>query len=184
MKFVATAIPGVILVSPRRLTDARGSFSKIFQEKLFGEYEMSPKWREAYVSTTVPNAVRGLHFQVPPAGHDKLVVCVEGAVFDVALDIRVGSPTYGDHVSATLSADGFDAIYIPSGVAHGFCALEGMATLFYLTTSIHEASLDCGIAWDSAEIMWPIANPILSERDTQHPRLEDFDSPFRFQSDQ
>ena len=124
--------------------------------------------------------MRGFHFQVPPADHAKLVYCSSGAVFDAAVDLRVGSPTYGECFSLTLDAVEGRMLYLPSGVAHGFCATTADATLHYSVTSLHDPVRDSGIRWDSVGIAWPVDGvPVVSERDAGFARLDEFDSPFR-----
>ena len=122
--------------------------------------------------------MRGLHFQVPPHEHSKLIYCIRGRVTDVIMDIRVGSPTYGKCASIELSAENHLVIYIPRGFAHGFASLENNSCLVYKTDSIHAPQSDGGIRWDSIDFTWPFDSPVISERDSSFPAFEDFRSPF------
>ncbi len=124
--------------------------------------------------------LRGLHFQGPPAAHVKLVSCLHGEVVDVVLDLRRGSPTYGRHATIRLSAQAGNMVYVPVGLAHGFCTRSDPATLHYVVSSVHAPEHDRGIRWDSAGIAWPVEQPLVSPRDLALPGLPGFDSPFVF----
>lgn len=177
MEIEPTAISGVYLVRLNSFVDARGSFTKTFQAVDFATAELRTDFREQYFSMSHPGVIRGLHFQLPPADHAKLVVAVAGSVFDVAVDVRPGSPTYGSHVSAELSP-GKLSLYMPVGIAHGFAVLgQSPATLLYNVTSVHSPEHDAGIRWDSANIDWPIDNPLVSNRDAALPSLDSFIAP-------
>lgn len=178
MEFIETNIPGVIIIQATVQRDSRGSFVKVFHSDLFKVHGMQPFWNESYLSHSEAGVVRGLHFQLPPSDHSKLVTCVRGRVFDVAVDMRKESSTYGQYVDFTLDSEVGNALFMPSGIAHGFCTTEGPATLSYLTTSVYSPELDSGVSWDSVGITWPIADPIISERDSQLVKLTDFQSPF------
>lgn len=180
LEFSELDLPGCVEVRPRIAGDSRGRFVKPFHAELFEAGGLRSDYREQYFSDSVHGVVRGLHFQVPPMDHAKLVYCVSGTVFDVFLDIRRGSPTFGEHRSLTLAAETGNAIYLPAGIAHGFTPLSESATLVYNVTSVYSPSHDRGIAWDSAGITWPVESPIVSRRDSEHPTLSEFDSPFLF----
>src|SRR5581483_7390979 len=135
---------------------------------------------EEYYTVSHVRVLRGLHFQVPPHDHAKLVYCAAGRVLDVALDLRVGSPAFGRHVRAELSAADGNALYLPPGLAHGFYVLEAPALMVYNQTSVYAREHDAGVRWDSAGIPWPDADPILSDRDRSFPALADFRTPFVF----
>ena len=175
-----TSIPGVFLVRSRLAKDPRGSFLKLFHEPSFAAAGLRTDWRESYCSSSVGGVVRGMHFQTPPADHAKLVFCLDGEVLDVVLDLRRGSPTQGQAASFALSGDEGVGVYIPSGCANGFVGLSERSTMLYMVTSAHSAEHDLGVAWDSFGFEWPVTDPILSDRDSRHPRLEDFASPFVF----
>jgi dTDP-4-dehydrorhamnose 3,5-epimerase len=122
-----------------------------------------------------------MHFQIPPADHAKLVYCMSGAIHDVALDLRVGSPTYGEHEAYDLSAEYNNAVYLPSGMAHGFFVRSAPALVVYEVTSEHSPSHDTGILWNSFGASWPQSAPIISARDEGLTPLAQFESPFRFE---
>lgn len=174
-----TALPGCVELTLPRSEDTRGSFLKLFHRDAFAAMGLEPGVAEVFCTTSHRHVIRGLHFQVPPHAHAKLVVCLDGEVQDVALDLRSASPCFGEHVSLKLSASEGNALYLPEGLAHGFCTLSDSATLIYLTTTCHAPDSDRGIAWDSAGIDWQCERPILSERDQGHPRLAEFDTPFQ-----
>jgi len=133
---------------------------------------------EQYYSTSRRDVIRGMHFQLPPHDHAKLVYCAAGGVNDVLLDLRKESGTYGWHVSVPLSADSGHAVYIARGVAHGFIATLEPALMIYNVTSEYAATHDTGVLWDSFGYDWGVARPIVSERDRGFPALAEFDSPF------
>lgn len=120
-----------------------------------------------------------MHFQLPPADQVKMVYCVVGRVLDVILDLRVGAPTFGRHVTRELSAAEHNAVYLPSGIAHGFYVLEAPALVIYNVTSEHAPALDSGVRWDSFGMRWPSDAPIVSDRDSRLPTLDQFRSPFK-----
>ncbi|CAN5737944.1 dTDP-4-dehydrorhamnose 3,5-epimerase family protein [soil metagenome] len=177
MNTSAELLPGTLLVTLRRLEDARGSFVKTFAHSAlspaFREFEM----REEFYSTSAKDVIRGMHFQLPPHDHAKLVYCPVGAVLDVLLDLRAG-PGYGALASTVLSAEVPSLLLIPRGVAHGFRSLEEGSLMVYKTSTEHERSHDVGIRWDSFGFDWGLATPILSARDAAHPSFASFTSPF------
>jgi dTDP-4-dehydrorhamnose 3,5-epimerase len=175
-----TGLPGCLELQPRVFEDARGRFVKVFNRELFAAHGLETSFAEEYYSSSLPGVLRGLHFQTPPHHHAKLVYCVAGRVMDVAVDLRVGSPTYGRHALVELSMERGNAIYLPSGFAHGFYVPEGEATLVYNVTTGYAPESDAGIRWDSAGIEWPDAAPVVSERDAGFPSLAEFVSPFRY----
>lgn len=166
-------IPGVAVFPSETHFDPRGSFTKIFTSN-------SPAFPEPYVecyySVSKRGVVRGLHFQEPPYDHVKLVSCLGGAAFDCVLDLRRNSPSYGeaDHVSLMPG----DTIVIPRGCAHGFCAVDDETTLLYHVSSAYAPEHDRGIHWRSAKVPWPVADPVLSDRDRQFPTFSEYLSPF------
>ena len=177
---VATPIPGCLELRPKTSHDGRGSFTKVFHRSTFAGLGLATDFAEDYYSVSRRGVIRGLHFQRPPQEHAKLVYCLAGKVQDVALDIRVGSPTFGKHAIIELSAETGNIVYLPPGLAHGFCVCSESATLAYKVTSEYSAVHDAGIRWDSAGIPWATAEPVLSDRDRRHPALAEFSSPFRF----
>lgn len=177
---IETTIPGVLELRPKVHRDIRGAFVKLFHKGALDASGIETGIAEIYYSVSERNVVRGLHFQLPPHDHAKFVTCISGAAYDVALDLRQNSPAYGRHHALTLSAGEANVIYVPRGVAHGFCVTDGPATLLYMTTTVHAPEHDAGIRWDSAGIDWPVAEPVLSDRDRNLPALAAFDSPFRY----
>ena len=180
LKLKNTRIPGCFELQVRRVKDERGVFVKAYHRESFAKLGLRTDWVEQYYSISEPCVVRGLHFQTPPHEHAKLVFCTAGKVIDIGLDLRRGSPTYGEHVSVELSADQANMLYLPPGLAHGFSTLDQPATLVYNVTSLYHPQSDTGIQWDSAGIDWPHSNPQLSERDQGFMPLTAFDSPFEF----
>lgn len=171
-------LAGCVELQPRVMDDARGRFVKVFHEEAFAQAGLATAFAEEYYSVSRQGVIRGLHFQLPPMDHVKMVYCVAGEVLDAVLDLRLGSPTYGEVALFSLSAEKANSIYIPKGMAHGFCALSPEAVMVYKVGSVYAPAHDAGILWSSAGIDWPVAQPILSERDTSFPALADFVSPF------
>lgn len=174
-------LAGCLELQLRVFEDARGRFVKVFHEEAFRAQGLETGFVEEYYSRSHRDVVRGLHFQLPPQDHVKLVYCVHGAVMDVVLDLRVGSPTYGEYATFELSADRANSLYIPRGMAHGFCALSDDAIMVYKVSSVYSAAHDAGVLWDSLDILWPTSAPIVSARDQSFPALADFVSPFRYE---
>ena len=158
--------------------DVRGRFVKVFHEQEFMAQGLEHNFAEEYYSVSYKSVIRGLHFQMPPMDHVKMVYCVEGEVMDVVVDLRVGSPTYGQYALFDLSAAKSNSIYIPKGMAHGFCALSDRAIMVYKVSSIYSPEHDAGVLWNSVGIPWPLEQPCISDRDQNLPALLDFESPF------
>lgn len=175
------AIPGCSEIRPRRIADARGAFVKTFQFAGFEEIGLPTEYAEEFHSVSRRGVIRGLHFQLPPHHHHKLVYCVHGHVQDVLVDLRVGSPMYGRGIELRIDADAASMVFMPAGVAHGFCALSDDAVMVYKVGTAHVPSHDAGILWNSVEVPWAVSEPLLSERDRRHPTLVEFQSPFRFE---
>lgn len=172
------AIPDLRRLRPRIAADRRGRFVKIMHAEFFAAHGLRTDFREQYYSVSAQGVLRGLHFQVPPMAHAKLVTCVAGEVMDVVVDLRRGSPQFGKHQAFGLSEQNGDILYIPVGCAHGFLTLSASATLFYDVTSVYAAEHDRGIRWDSVGVAWPLAAPTLSPRDAVLPPFAEFESPF------
>lgn len=151
---------------------------KTYHEGAFNELGIAFRPVEEFFSTSKKNVIRGMHFQLPPDDHAKLVYCIRGSVMDVLVDLRKNSPTYGQTASAVLSLENHHQYYIPSGVAHGFAALEDDSVMVYKTTTVHSPESDAGIRWDSFGFDWRVSNPIISDRDKAFPALMAFNSPF------
>lgn len=176
-----TAVAGCFELSLRTLEDERGLFVKTFHRPAFEEHGLETDWREEYYSVSRRGVLRGLHFQLPPHEHAKLVYCTSGAVLDAVLDLRVGSPTFGRHALFELSAEKANMIYIPKGLAHGFYAVSDMATMMYKVSTVYAPEADAGILWNSAGIPWPDSDPVISVRDRGFPGFQEFtDNPFRY----
>lgn len=180
MEIKPLAIPGCFEIQPKVFHDQRGQFVKVFHEALFASNGLNTKFSEEYYSHSKKGVVRGMHFQSPPHDHVKVVYCVSGEVLDVVVDLRKGSPTYQQAVTLHLSAEKANMIYIPRGMAHGFCALSEMATLVYKVETVHNAAHDAGVLWNSVDVSWPVSEPVVSERDRSFVGLSNFQSPFVF----
>ena len=170
MKFSPTALPGVTLIEPDVFGDDRGYFFESFNQRVFAEAGIDVSFVQSNVSRSRRGVLRGLHYQWPkPQG--KLVSVLEGEVFDVAVDIRPESPTFGQHVDVMLSADNRRILWIPEGYAHGFCVVSDYATFAYQCTTLYDRAADASIRWnDSAfAIDWPVSDPELSAKDAGAP---------------
>ena len=170
-------LPGLYLIQPAHFEDERGSFTKTFHAPSLTDQDLTLDLQEEFITVSHRHVLRGMHFQVPPAAHRKTVTCIRGAVLDVLLDLRPG-PTYGQSTSLQLTESNRYLLWIPIGIAHGFLALEDHSTLIYKTDHAYSPQHDQGIHWNSFEFDWKTTQPILSNRDQQHPQLKDFISPF------
>lgn len=176
----------VRLIVPRRFGDDRGWFTEVYSEKTFPDLGIPDRFVQDNHSLSVPvGTLRGLHFQTPPHGQAKLVRCIRGRIFDVAVDVRRGSPTYGKWVGAELSAENGHQLYVPVGFAHGFVTLEPSTEVTYKVSDFYAPANDGGIRWDDPTIGldWPLpagVTPMLSPKDEKLPLLADFDSPFEY----
>lgn len=184
MNIIQTSIPGVVIIEPRLFKDDRGYFFESFSEREFNTQVREVKFVQDNESMSSYGVMRGLHFQRPPYTQSKLVRCVKGAVLDVAVDIRKGSPTYGQYVAVELTEENHRQFFVPRGFAHGFAVLSETAIFQYKCDNFYHPEADGGISIldDSLGIDWriPTDHAILSEKDTKHPLLKDFDSPFDF----
>lgn len=177
-----TALPGILRISPRRYGDDRGFFSETWNRKtLEAEGVHLPEFLQDNQSLSHDRGtVRGLHYQAPPHAQGKLVRCGRGRLLDVAVDIRVGSPTYGQWHGEELSFDNGRQLWIPAGFLHGFMTLEPDTEILYKVTQHYAPECDGAVRWDSAGIDWPLVDisPVLSEKDAAAPELAEFSSPF------
>jgi dTDP-4-dehydrorhamnose 3,5-epimerase len=178
MEFIKQHINGLYLIKPFQIEDPRGNFVKTFHAGDFAKHKLEHEFKESFYSESVRGAIRGMHFQTPPHDHAKLVFAVQGQVLDVVLDLRKKSPTYKQFRTYQLDDITKSMLYLPRGLAHGFCALSEKATLFYLTTSVHNKDHDTGIRYDSFGFNWPVVKPIISGRDLDFIGFESFDTPF------
>ena len=182
MNVIKTAIDGVVIIEPRIFEDSRGYFFESFSQREFEEKVGPINFVQDNESKSSYGVMRGLHFQRPPYTQSKLVRCVKGAVLDVAVDIRKGSPTYGQHVAVELTEDNHRQFFVPRGFAHGFAVLSETAVFQYKCDEFYYPEADGGISIldGSLGIDWhiPTEKALLSEKDTKHALLKDFDSPF------
>jgi dTDP-4-dehydrorhamnose 3,5-epimerase len=172
-------LPGCFEIEPPGSADDRGRFVKPFHAPTFAAHGLASDFAEAFYTVSRRGALRGMHFQLPPHAHAKLVYCVAGAVLDVLLDLRAGSPSFGEHRVFELDGERPMALYLPPGVAHGFYATTE-ATLVYHVTTPHAPQYDAGVRWDSFGMVWPAQAPILSARDRSLPGVAEFTTPFAF----
>lgn len=187
MEIIQTDIEGVLIIEPRVFDDARGYFIESFSQREFDD-KVAPilghsvHFVQDNESMSSYGVMRGLHFQRPPFTQSKLVRCVKGAVLDIAVDIRKGSPTFGRHVAVELTEDNHRQFFVPRGFAHGFAVLSDTAIFQYKCDEFYHPEADGGISIQdpSLGIDWriPAEKAILSEKDTKHPTLAEFDSPF------
>ena len=174
MKIVETGLPGCVVIEPAVFGDARGFFYEAWNADRFGPLGLPTSFVQSNVSSSSRGVLRGLHYQWPnPQG--KLVSVLEGEVYDVAVDIRRGSPTFGKHAAVVLSADNKRHFWIPEGFAHGFAVLSDRAIFSYLCTAGYDKAADASIRWNDAKLAidWPIGHPSLSEKDANAPFLAD-----------
>jgi dTDP-4-dehydrorhamnose 3,5-epimerase len=172
VRFVPTDLPGVLVIEPDVHLDGRGFFLETYRVDRYREHGIEGPFVQDSQSRSVAGTLRGLHLQVRHA-QGKLIRVIEGEVFDVAVDVRRGSPTFGRWVSVTLSADNFRQCYVPPGFAHGFCVVSPIAQVEYKATDVYDPASELGVAWNdpALAIPWPVRQPLLSERDRAHPTL-------------
>lgn len=191
IEFKKTTIEGVLIIEPKLFGDERGYFMESYNARDFAQALQQATGQEEPIAFVQDNesmsrygVLRGLHFQLPPYTQSKLVRVVKGRVLDVAVDLRKGSPTYGQHVSCELSAENHLQFFVPKGFAHGFCVLSEEAVFQYKCDNFYAPQADAGISIldESLGIDWgiPLDKAVLSEKDTRHPLLKDLDSPFAY----
>lgn len=176
-------IPDVRIIRPKKHGDHRGFFSEVYNKQAFAEAGIDLDFvQDNHSLSAETGTLRGLHFQTPPFGQDKLVRCVKGAILDVAVDLRAGSPTYGKHVAAEISAEDWNQILVPIGFAHGFITLVPDTEVIYKVTNYYAPDHDKGLLWNDPAlgIDWPLptGGPVLSDKDTRQPLLADISAPF------
>ena len=180
-RFEPLEISGVVLVRPTRHRDERGFFQESFRASVFADAGI----REAFVQDNFARSrrgvLRGLHYQLPPAAQGKLVGVTSGTIFDVAVDLRVDSPSYARWLGRRLDAESGELLWIPAGFAHGYVVLSDAADVHYKVTAEYEPTLDRGIRWDDPAIAveWPVEDPVVSEKDRAQPTLAAAENPFR-----
>ncbi|MEJ5199675.1 MAG: dTDP-4-dehydrorhamnose 3,5-epimerase [Anaerolineae bacterium] len=186
MQVETTALPGVLIITPRVFVDARGFFYESYNQEAFRRHGIETVFVQDNHSKSVKGTLRGLHFQLPPAAQVKLVRVVRGAIWDVAVDIRRGSPTFGQWVAVELSADNYRQMYVPIGFAHGFCVLSDEAEVLYKTSHVYDPARERSIVWNDPAlgIAWPIGEPLLSARDRAAGTLADYlaETPFEYEA--
>lgn len=180
MQLIEEHLNGVKVYRPFVYEDVRGNFVKPYHEGQLGELGIEFSLKEEFFSTSSKDVLRGMHFQIPPFDHQKLIYCITGAVVDVLLDLRKESETYGQSVSLRLNAENRHVVYVPVGFAHGFTSVEDNSCLVYKTDAVHSAEHDKGILWNSFGHDWQVDEDKItfSDRDVNHPSFGDFDSPF------
>jgi dTDP-4-dehydrorhamnose 3,5-epimerase len=181
----STTISGVLVVTPRKFGDERGFFSETFRANALAPYGVTHGWaQDNHSMSGKRGVVRGLHFQAPPRAQAKLLRVVQGAILDVAVDIRKGSPTYGQHVALELSAHNWKQLYVPTGMAHGFCTLTDMSEVLYKTSNEYAPEAEGGLLWNDPAlgIAWPVSasDATLNFRDSDWPNLAALQSPFEW----
>ena len=180
MTLVETCFADAWIIEPRVFVDRRGWFLESWSRRTFAEHDIEVDFVQDNHSRSSRNVIRGLHFQIPPAAQAKLVRCIAGRIWDIIVDIRRESPTYGRWEGHELSAENFRMLFVPPGFAHGFCVLSDEAEIQYKCSAFYDPSAARGLAWDdpALAIPWPIENPILSDQDRTHPRLADLPAWF------
>jgi dTDP-4-dehydrorhamnose 3,5-epimerase len=186
MEVRTTALPGVLLVKPQRFKDSRGYFVESYNQRALAKAGVSVQFVQDNQSFSAKaGTIRGLHFQRPPAAQTKLVRALSGSIFDVAVDLRQGSPTFGDWIGETLTAREGEQLFIPQGFAHAFCTLEDNTEVAYKVDNFYDPTCDSGLLWDDTDlkIKWPVDSgaAILSDKDAKLRPFKDFVSPFEFE---
>ena len=178
----ALAVPACHAAHLSAFTDERGGFLKLFNDGAFAKILPGMVVREAYLTTSAKGVLRGMHFQLPPHDHAKIVICLSGAALDVMVDLR-GGCGFGRTASVELTPEGTNCVAIPKGVGHGFYTREADTRLLYLVETGHAPQSDAGVMWDSIGFDWPDRTPLLSDRDRNHPALADFTVPAEWFND-
>ena len=181
MKVERLAIADLLLIKPTLFGDERGFFSEVFSRRALAAQGITADFvQDNHSLSRQKGVVRGLHFQRPPSAQGKLVRVVRGSILDLAVDIRQGSVTYGQHVACELSSANWQQLWIPAGFAHGFVTLEEDTEVLYKVDAYYDRETDAGIAWNdpALSIEWPVSDPILSDKDRKAPRLADIPPPF------
>lgn len=186
-RFEPLAIPDVVVITPQYFTDSRGGFSEVFKQSDFKTAGVDPAsggagapWQQINWSTSHKNVLRGMHYQIQPHAQGKLVSVIAGTIYDAVIDIRRTSPTFGQWVATTLTAEQRQMMWVPPGFAHGFCVISDMAEVLYNCTTEYSPQSERGIIWNdpAVGITWPTKEPILSEKDTKYPLLKAAETNF------
>ena len=181
-RFIKTEIPEIVIIEPRVFADERGFFMETYKRSEFAAQGIDEIFVQVNHSKSSKGILRGLHYQKHPKGQGKLVQALAGEIYDVAVDIRQGAPTFGKSVIISLSSENKKILYVPAGFAHGFCVVSDEAEIAYMTTAEYAPECEAGVRWDDPDlaIRWPTAVPQLSSRDLGWPRLKDADNNFRY----
>lgn len=179
-KFNKLKIPEIIIIETQKFDDNRGFFMEFFKESAFNVNGIKTKFVQDNYSRSVKGVLRGLHYQKSPRAQAKIVMTTKGEIFDVAVDLRKGSPTYGKWIGEILSEQNHKLLYVPEGFAHGFIVLSDEADVFYKVSSEYSPEHERGIIWNDKEIAikWPVTNPIISKNDLELPTLSNADNNF------
>ena len=182
--FKRLAVQDIVLIEPKKFPDDRGFFMETYKHSDFARNGIREYFVQDNYSRSSRGVLRGLHYQSNPYAQGKLVQCLKGRIFDVAVDIRKSSPTFGNWVSAELSEENSLMLYVPPGFAHGFIVLSEAADVLYKCTKEYAPDSDRGIIWNDPDIniQWPVKEPILSDKDKRHPFLKDADNNFEYPS--
>ncbi len=180
MKIVETELQGVYIIENFFASDQRGSFIKTFNKEFFEKNGLCTKFEESYFSISNKDVIRGMHFQLPPFDHEKLIYVAKGEVLDVILDLRKNSNTYGKSISINLSGENKKSVYIPKGLAHGFKSLKDETIMVYNVATVYNQLCDFGVHYNSFGFDWEVEKPIISQRDVELINLEKFkeNNPF------
>jgi dTDP-4-dehydrorhamnose 3,5-epimerase len=181
-QFSAMNLPGLVLIEPKLFADDRGFFMETYKHSEFSAHGIAEAFVQGNQSRSSRGTLRGLHYQKSPKAQAKLVRALAGEIYDVAVDIRAGSPTYGQWHGAILSSENKRILYVPAGFAHGFCVTSEWADIAYMTSAEYAPTLEGGILWNDPDlkIEWPVSDPQLSRRDRGWPHLQDADCGFRY----
>ena len=179
-KFKKLKIPEIILIEPKVFFDKRGFFMETYEQSEFAKFGIKEKFIQDNHSKSKKKVLRGLHYQKNPKAQSKIVRCISGKIFDLGVDIRKGSPTFGKWAGAILSEENKRELYIPAGFAHGFCVLSNHAEFVYKCSNKYSPKYERGLFWNdpALKIKWPIKNPVISKKDSQWPTLEKIDNNF------
>ena len=174
MRITQTALPGVLVIEPRIFPDTRGFFFETYHREKYSQFGIVNEFVQDNLSYSVKDTLRGLHFQYPHA-QAKLVQVLSGEVFDIVVDIRIGSPTFGQWTGVILSSENKKQFYIPKGLAHGFCVLSDAAVFYYKCDDFYAPECEGGLLWSDPDLKidWPIKTPLLSDKDGRYPCLKD-----------
>ena len=181
--FQRLKIPEVVLIEPQQLADQRGMFLERYKQSEFIANGISDRFVQDNYCHSIRGTLRGLHYQLEPHAQAKLVMALRGEVFDVAVDLRKGSPTFGQWVGTTLSSDTFRMLYIPAGFAHGFCVISEEADVVYKMSREYAPAQERGVIWNDPAIgiIWPVTQPVLSAKDMTLPSLAEADTNFHYE---